>query len=393
MLTGIDDKTERALRRVRDVSRANSIEMRMVGGCVRDHIIGKKCNDIDLATPSRPEVVVRAFSNRYSGLDVHPTGIKHGTVTVVVDGVPFEVTTLRIDKKTDGRRALVEFTDDWAMDAARRDFTCNAMYMDFDGRVYDYFNGRQDLMRGILRFVGDPNDRIKEDYLRILRFFRFYSRMDKPDSVPPMTVDAITKNARGLTEISGERVWSELIKILAGPSRMRSLVAMHITGVASYIGLPVPTDGILYIQNRPDASWLHSLAALVRTNEELDTLRKRWKIDNNSFRLLDFVIKNRKLRLTKDVVMEMVVKGESKDNLSQLAGYQGDRELMSYISTLPNVPKFPITGHDAKSLGLSGAEIGRALTAVRQHWIDSSYIPGRDELLVVLRYISSSLVG
>ncbi len=149
-------------------------EARLVGGSVRDAVVGREVADIDLATPRRPEAVMQAL--RDAGLKAVPTGIEHGTVTAVAGGRGFEVTTLRRDVATDGRHAVVAFTDDWQQDAARRDFTINAMSMTPDGAVFDYFGGREDLHAGRVRFVGDAATRIAEDYLRVLRFFRFHAR-------------------------------------------------------------------------------------------------------------------------------------------------------------------------------------------------------------------------
>src|SRR6185312_7063380 len=206
-------------------------------------------------------------------------------VTVVIRGTPYEVTTLRVDKKTDGRRAEVEFTDDWQADAARRDFTINAMYMDLDGRIYDYYNGRQDLARREVRFVGDPVDRIREDYLRILRFFRFHSLIGNAN-VLPVIEDAIVKNAEGLKGISGERIWSELTKTLSGPNRYWALKWMNQTRVTDHIGLPTPVEGMFYVSEAKNSSWIAALAALIRDVKTLEVCRNRWKFDNASYGIL-----------------------------------------------------------------------------------------------------------
>ena len=149
-------------------------KLRFVGGCVRDALLGQPVDDIDIATPYVPEQVIKFL--QAAGLTVLPTGIDHGTVMAVIDGTGYEITTLRHDVSTDGRHAIVAYTDQWQEDAARRDFTFNALYLSTEGTLYDPWHGVQDLQNGIVRFIGDPQARIKEDYLRILRYFRFYAR-------------------------------------------------------------------------------------------------------------------------------------------------------------------------------------------------------------------------
>ncbi|MEM7192501.1 MAG: CCA tRNA nucleotidyltransferase, partial [Pseudomonadota bacterium] len=184
---------------------------RAVGGAVRDCLLGRPVYDVDLATTLHPdEVIARA---RGANLKAVPTGIAHGTVTVVADGVPFEVTTLRRDVETFGRKAKVAFTEDWAEDAARRDFTLNALYAGPDGTVFDPLGGYGDLMAGRVRFIGDAAMRIKEDYLRILRFFRFNASYGK-GAFDPVGLSACVRERAGLRRLSAERIASELKRLL-----------------------------------------------------------------------------------------------------------------------------------------------------------------------------------
>ena len=211
-------------------------DARLVGGCVRDSILNRDVADVDLAIPHSPTSV--AASLTAAGLRAVMTGLAHGTITAVSGGRGFEVTTLRRDVRTDGRHAEVAWTNDWEEDAARRDFTMNAMSMRQDGAVYDYYTGRPDLLIGLVRFVGDPAARIAEDYLRILRFFRFqarYGRVD-PDAA---ALDALQAGVPGLAQLSTERVWSELKRILATPDPMASLRLMQRLGVLAAV-LPDP---------------------------------------------------------------------------------------------------------------------------------------------------------
>ncbi len=206
---------------------------RFVGGCVRDALLGKAVSDIDIATPLAPQAVIDAL--KAAGLRAVPTGIEHGTITAVADGKPFEITTLRRDVETDGRRAVVAFTGDWAEDAARRDFRLNSLYLDEDGAIYDPTGeGVADARAGQIVFVGDAGTRIREDYLRILRFFRFFARYGRgePDVAALNACAALREGMRGL---SGERVSQELLKVLAADDPRPALRLMAASGVLGVI--------------------------------------------------------------------------------------------------------------------------------------------------------------
>ena len=201
---------------------------RVVGGAVRDTLAGLPVADIDVASPLQPEEVLRRLEK--AGVRCVPTGLSHGTVTAVTTRGPIEITTLRHDVETDGRHAVVAFTADWQADAARRDFTINAMSMRSDGAVFDYFGGIADLRAHRVRFVGDPAARITEDYLRVLRFFRFYARYggEAPDQP---TADALRAGVAGFDRLSAERVWSELKRILTAPDPSAAIRLMAKLGV------------------------------------------------------------------------------------------------------------------------------------------------------------------
>ncbi len=211
---------------------ADGTEVRFVGGCVRDALAPRPIGDIDLATADPPDRVVALL--RRAGLKAVPTGIGHGTVTAVADGRGFEVTTLRVDVRTFGRHAEVAFTDDWKADAARRDFTFNAMSLAPDGTLYDYFGGRRDLAAGRVRFVGEPARRIAEDYLRVLRFFRFLAHFGR--RAPAARALAACRDAASeLKRLSAERVRNELIKLLAAPDPVPALRLMAATGALAVV--------------------------------------------------------------------------------------------------------------------------------------------------------------
>ena len=217
-------RRRRGLPRLLEALGAGEGLTRYVGGAVRDELLGLAVNDIDLATRIHPEDVVQRLDA--AGIKAVPTGIEHGTVTAVSDGQPVEVTSLRRDVSTDGRRATVAFTDDWQEDAARRDFTINALSADpKTGEIFDYFGGLDDLQARRVRFIGEPEARIAEDHLRILRFFRFHARFGagEPD---PQALDACTTRANDLMALSRERIADELLKLLGLPNPAPTVAVM-----------------------------------------------------------------------------------------------------------------------------------------------------------------------
>ena len=225
---------------------------RAVGGCVRDALAGRASADVDVAAPLPPEEIAARL--RAAGLKVFETGLAHGTVTAVLDHVPVEVTALRRDVLTDGRHALVAWTTDWAEDAARRDFTINAMSLAPDGALFDYFGGRADLAAGKVRFVGDPDTRLAEDYLRALRFFRFQARYGRGEPDAP-ALAAVARAVPGLARLSAERVWMEMKRILSVPDPVAAVALMARSGV---LGAVLPEAGDIA------AGASHGLAALRR---------------------------------------------------------------------------------------------------------------------------------
>ena len=218
----------------------HQFQIRIAGGAVRDLLSGEKIpDDVDLATTATPTEMKKMFAEE-NIRTFNEQGEKHGTVTARINEKEnFEVTTLRIDKVTDGRHAEVEFTKDWMIDAERRDLTINSLFLDLDGTVYDFFGGKEDLDIQRIAFVGSADARIKEDYLRILRYFRFYGRIAKDvANHEKETLKAIENNKEGLAQISGERIWSEWKKILSGPMGGPLTLKMIELGLGPYMGLP-----------------------------------------------------------------------------------------------------------------------------------------------------------
>ena len=344
-------------------------EARLVGGCVRDAVAGVPVADIDLATPRLPDQVLAAL--RAAGLRGVPTGIAHGTVTAVSGGRGFEVTTLRQDlRSTDGRHAEVAFSDDWQQDAARRDFTINALSMTPNGAVHDYFGGIDDLRAGRLRFVGDPATRLAEDRLRALRFFRFFARYAAALPDQP-TEQALRAAVPDLALLSAERVWGELKRILAAPDPRPALALMRQLGVLQAVlpeaGEASRLDGL--IDAGAPADLLLRLAALLPPGaaapaarlrlsaaeaEHLDALRHgpapSANDDDNALR-----------RLLADTPADLLV------GRAHLSG--APVALLARLAHLPP-PSFPLAGRDALALGLApGPALGAALARVRSWWL------------------------
>jgi poly(A) polymerase/tRNA nucleotidyltransferase (CCA-adding enzyme) len=347
-------------------------DARLVGGAVRDTLAGLPVSDIDLATPEPPEAVAHALST--AGFAVVPTGIAHGTVTAVSDGRNFEITTLRRDTETDGRHATVVWTDSWKEDAARRDFTINAMSMDRYGIVFDYFGGQADLAAGQVRFVGDPATRIAEDYLRILRFFRFWARYGRgaPDEA---AVEAIAGGIAGLTRLSAERVWSELKRILAAPDPIQAVALMRDIGVLRAV-LPEAGDSSLLagmVAAGAPADPLLRLAALVSGDSA--ALAERLKLSKAEAARLAAVragavpepgaAEADLRRLLADEAAATLI-----DRTWLARGYGSAWDAMRARLTVMPTPVFPLSGRDALALGAPpGEQVGIALRAVRAWWL------------------------
>ncbi|MEL6744920.1 MAG: CCA tRNA nucleotidyltransferase, partial [Pseudomonadota bacterium] len=223
---------QRSVQKVLALLSSDGGEARVNGGAVRNALLNEPVGDIDIATTLEPsEVVKRAKAAKIKSV---PTGIDHGTVTLVIDADAFEVTTLRSDVETDGRHAVVRFGTDWTQDAQRRDLTMNALYCAADGTVFDPLSGYDDVMNRRVRFIGDALDRIREDRLRILRFFRFFAWYGafRPDADG---LRACVREKNGLRNLSAERIWQELSKLLAAPDPSRALLWMRQTGVLSVV--------------------------------------------------------------------------------------------------------------------------------------------------------------
>ena len=351
-------------------------KVRLVGGVVRDTLAGVATKDIDLATPLAPEAVMAAL--KAAGLKSVPTGLAHGTVTAVAEGRPFEITTLRRDVATDGRHAEVAFTDDWQEDAARRDFTINALYADpATGDVFDYFGGVADLNAGIVRFIGAPLQRIAEDHLRILRFFRFYARFgsDGPDAA---SLSACQARANDLMALSRERIAMELLALLALPNPAPTLALMIEGGIFVPV-LPEVTDAapVARLVAReaeagiaPDA--LRRLSALIGADPALaEDIANRLKLSNAHRKRMIAVAG----RVDEDAKAPRALAYWQgvEVAIDRLLLGNGDARLL--IDWAP--PRFPVTGGAIVARGVqAGPEVARILQAAERQWVAEGFPDG-----------------
>lgn len=358
---------------------AAGYEARVAGGAVRDAIKGIDPKDIDLATTARPEVVQDVFEQ--AGFNVIPTGLQHGTVTVVVDGEPFEITTLRIDQNTDGRHAEVEFTDDWKLDAERRDFTMNAMFVDRDGNIHDFFNGEKDLRNHRVRFVGDPVKRIQEDYLRILRFFRFKGRMtQKTGWISREEREAIEANAKGLRQISGERIWVELQKIMTGPVVSPIIDKMNKTGVTRNIDLGWLDTRKLTFNRRMNATPV-TMLVMSAPVDVVDVLVNRYKVSADGRKLAEFLERRKEFRSADLFDFQRIAVESGKFFARELAVISGTPQVVLDLDAWA-VPEFPVRGQDLLDLGMKpGPDVGARLQDLKREWINSRFLWNRESLL------------
>ncbi len=366
-----------------DALEADGRPARFVGGCVRDSLKGlhRDAWDVDLCTPEPPERVAALLER--ASIKAIPTGLAHGTVTAVVAGQPFEITTLRRDVDTDGRHAVVAFTDDFAADAARRDFTINAMSCDRAGRLFDYFGGLGDLAAGVVRFVGEPRRRIAEDYLRVLRFFRFFARFGAapPD---PATAAALRDGVAGLDRLSGERVRVELLKLLDAPDPRAAVAWMDRLGVLTWLlgagGERGLFDRLVALEPAPDP--LRRLAALVRGAPETDaaSMARRLRCSNAEAARLERLtaVAAERLDCAEPARVRRALYRHGRDGalaagLFALAAASVDgeaaRDLAARLAKTP-VPEFPLAGRDVVAAGVApGPAVGRVLARAEAVWL------------------------
>jgi poly(A) polymerase len=399
-----------ALKRVFSLLNADGGEGRVVGGAVRNSLMGLDVSDIDVATTLTPDVVIERANQ--AGIKAVPTGVEHGTVTLVIDRKPFEVTTLRADVETDGRRATVAFSTDWQTDAERRDLTINALYVGESGEVVDLVGGLADIDKRNIRFIGDATTRIKEDYLRILRFFRFfaYYGSGRPDADGLRAAAAARSK---LSTLSAERVWSEMRKLLSAEDPGRALLWMRTVGalteilpetekwgidaipalIATEKALGWTPDPLLRLAAivPPDAKRLEAMAARLKLANAEAAVFKAWanaapvndEMSTAAFdRLLyrngaEGIITRLKLALA-------VARGKAEGDMAEMARSARLNKLLDHAGAWVK-PSFPVNGGDVMAAGIpSGRQVGETLAALEHQWVEENFASDRATLLARL---------
>jgi poly(A) polymerase len=352
---------------------------RYVGGAVRDDLLGLQVSDVDLATRIEPNEVVHLLEK--AKIKAVPTGIEHGTITAVADGHPYEVTTLRRDVATDGRRATVAFTDDWEEDAARRDFTINALSADpITGEIFDYFGGLADLHEGRVRFIGDPLKRIAEDHLRILRFFRFHARFGSGRQPDKEALEACTERANDLMALSRERIADELLKLLAMPDPSSTVAIMLHRGILSPVLPEITPEKIADLRSliaaeqraeiQPDP--LRRLASLLpRDPAVAESVAARLKLSNKARKRLGCSAGTAlghspqalAYRLGNECAVDRLLLAGDDAKAREIAGWQA--------------PRLPISGGQLISRGLpEGPIVAKTLRQIEDRWVAAGFPQG-----------------
>jgi poly(A) polymerase len=374
---------------------AREAPLRFVGGGVRDGLLGRPVKDVDAATPLLPDAVIALLEA--AGIAAVPTGIDHGTVTAVIDKKHFEITTLRRDVATDGRHAQVAFTDDWQLDAARRDFTMNALYLSPLSELFDYFGGTQDAKAGRVRFIGEATARIKEDYLRILRFFRFtaWYGKEQPDKE---ALAACAAHAAHIAGLSGERIRSEMLKLFSAPRPSATIELMQGEVLRHTFGFTVHNTGNLERLERIEAALslspdpLLRLALLLPSLASLEHLADKWRLSNDMRDRLKMLLEyapRLKAAMTlaeqKSLLRKLGAPAFQSLALLRWAQESESADVWKRIHALAKewaIPEFPLGGKDLQAIGIAeGRQMGQLLRSLEAAWEESDYRLGKEELL------------
>lgn len=378
---------------------AAGIGARFVGGCVRNAVLDRAVDDIDIAVTSPPETTMAAL--KVAKIKVIPTGLKHGTVTAIVEGRTYELTTLRRDVETDGRHAVVAFTDDWQEDASRRDFTFNALYADpggsgMRGTLYDPFEGRADLAQHKVRFIGDPDRRIAEDRLRVLRFFRFHAWYGRPP-LDGAGFQACARHAGALGALSGERVAKELLRLLSARDPADAIEAMSEAGVLDHWLPEYDGTGRLraLIARESDADGLRRLAAVLPQDADATAIGKRLKLSTQqAVRLTEMLAREPKVDLAGGerawrAGLYRLGKRLFVDGVLLAVEAKGDWQGALAFADRWTFPDLPVSGADILKLGLApGPKVGVLMTAVEEWWIAGDFTADRAACLAELEKLA-----
>jgi poly(A) polymerase len=396
-----------ALTRIFELLNRDGGEVRVVGGAVRNALMGIAVTDVDMATTWGPEEVVERA--KAAGIRAVPTGIDHGTVTLVVEGQGFEVTTLRHDTETDGRRAVVSFGAGWQVDAERRDFTVNALYADRDGAIIDLVGGLQDLETGTIRFIGEADERVAEDYLRVLRYFRFYAHYGagRPDAA---ALKACTRARDKLSTLSAERIWKEMKLLLSASDPGRALLWMRQTGVLTAVlpetekwgidsiagliatekALDWKPDPMLRLMAiiPPDPERVRALGERLRMSRAEAGRLKQWAEapalkPTAATTILDRLMYRHGVTPVCDRIRLALVsaRGRAEADPAALTESAGHSRHLAHAQGWSR-PEFPVTGADLLAGGMEpGPAVGERLQALEERWIESNFTLSRTALL------------
>jgi poly(A) polymerase len=387
-IAGAEWLLRRELAAVFDAIEQDGDALRVVGGAVRNTLLGVPVADVDLATTALPAAVMARAAA--AGLKPVPTGIEHGTVTVVSSGVPHEVTTLRADIETDGRRAVVRFGTDWDADARRRDFTMNALYADRTGQLFDPVGGYDDCVAGRVRFIGDPETRIREDFLRILRFFRFHSAYGRG----PLDAEGLAACIRlrdGLTSLSRERIGQEMRRLVVEPRGAEVAALMQESGVLLTVLGGVARPAVLARLGEADpALALAALGAFVE--DDAERLAERLKLSNAERKAMAAAVKLARWlggSPTEKALREAVYRegnataADALQLATAIGGVAVDADLLS-LAQAWKAPVLPIAAADLMAIGIKpGPALGKALSKAEKAWIASDFSLAKAELLSV----------
>ena len=407
------DKSIKILQNIKEAqtifSNLNEIgketKVRFVGGCVRKALCGENADDIDLATSLTPDEIKKKLIG--NDIRIIDTGLSHGTVTAILNKKKFEITTLRKDISTDGRHANVEFTSDWEQDASRRDFTINAIYADIEGRIFDPLNGITDLQKGIVKFIGLPEKRIQEDYLRILRYFRFftqYSKIDHDQSV----IRSIKKNINGLNKISNERIFDELKKILA----LKRLLTLFANQVSKDIIVSIFPQ-FKYskrleafekfnskLKDKFNSILILSLLLIDGTND-FEYFCHKYKVSNDIKIFFKYISINFESLKSKKFYSETNIKKlaylSNKTNVEKLLLFSicenknikslNIESILDFINNY-EIPKFPVSGNYLKEHGYkAGPILGNKLKHLETKWVENDFVLDRK---IIEKYLTKN---
>ena len=397
---------QESVRKLFEIISENGGESRFVGGCVRDMLMGIEIDDIDICTTLLPQKIINIFTQK--GIKVIPTGLEHGTVMVVIDKDNFEITTLRRDIRCTGRHAEIEYINDWKEDAARRDFTFNALSCDLQGNVYDYFDGIKDLENRNLRFVNNIETRIVEDYLRILRAFRFAHKVCNGSEIDTSILLYIKYYSEKLKLISIERIRDEFIKILTYNGDLSYvLLKMYECGILKAVGLEYIKLGCIDYKkiDEIDSDGILKLSIILKSSEHDSNVVyefvKYWKFSKKNIKRIMNISKIQFTNIDDNTLYKLIRKHGKDMMIDSLwwlyyKCFVSHQELQKKINIINdwNVPALPINGKDLMVYGIRpGKELGDVLSKLEHYWEKYNYSPNKEELLRVLsNYLTDNTI-